>query len=62
MKVFRFGSKKRPDPRPEDEWLRKALLEAQREPVGIPSQDVTFALSGTLHAIQSDLEDLDDIE
>ena len=115
MKVFRFGAKKRPDPRPEDEWLRKALLEAQdadlktalqdapppyphtaaylrrekrqakrtrweyqprwqrfsqlaaclvlavvllaggavalesaqREPVGIPSQDVTFALSGT---------------
>ena len=47
MKVFRFGSKKRPDPRPEDEWLRKALLEAQREPVGLPSQDVTFALSGT---------------
>ena len=115
MKVFHFEPKKRPDPRPEDEWLRQALLEAQdadlktalqdapppyphtaaylrrekrqvqrarrehapqwrrfsqlaaclvlavvlvaggtvalesaqREPVGIPSQDVTFALSGT---------------
>lgn len=115
MKVSRFGPKKRPDPSPEDEWLRQALLEAQeaelnatlqdapppyphtaaylrrekrqakrtrreyrprwqrftqlaaclvlavvlvaggavaleaaqREPVGIPSQDVTFSLSGT---------------
>ena len=120
MKVSRFGPKKRPDPSPEDEWLRQALLDAQdadlkttlqdapppyphtaaylrrekrqravslakrprreyqprwqrftqlaaclvlavvlvaggavaleaaqREPVGIPSQDVTFSLSGT---------------
>ena len=39
MKVFRFGPKKRPDPRPEDEWLRQALLETQDADLKTALQD-----------------------
>ena len=39
MKVSRFGPKKRPDPSPEDEWLRQALLEAQESDLNAALQD-----------------------
>ena len=39
MKVSRFGPKKRPDPSPEDEWLRQALLEAQESELNAALQD-----------------------
>ena len=39
MKVSRFGPKKRPDPSPEDEWLRQALLDAQDADLKTTLQD-----------------------
>ena len=39
MKVSRFGPKKRPDPSPEDEWLRQALLDAQDADLKTALQD-----------------------
>lgn len=45
MKVSRFGPKKRPDPSPEDEWLRQALLEAQKVELNAALQDAPPPLS-----------------